>query len=98
MPGNGLRRRLSMPGLLSAVRRVFEGIPDEVKARRYLLSDVLLCGLAVFVFKSPSLLDFEKRTRGRDSAEAHNMRTLFGVKEIPSDSCMRKQLDAILLL
>ena len=95
MPGNGLRRRLSMPGLLSAVRKVFEGVPDEVNARRFPLADVLLCGLAVFVFKSPSLLDFEKRTRGRDSAEAHNMRTLFGVKKIPSDSCMRKRLDAV---
>ena len=73
MPGNGLRRRLPMPGLLSAVRKVFEGIPDP---------------------KSPSLPDFEKRTRGRDSAEAQNMRTLFGVKKIPSDSCMRKRLDA----
>ena len=94
MPGNGPRRRLSMPGLLSAARRVFEGIPDEVKARRFPLSDALLCGLAVFVFKSPPLPDFEKRARGRDSAEARNMRTLFGVREIPSDSCMRKRLDA----
>ena len=64
-----LRRHLSMPGLLSSVRRIFDDVPDPVAPRGLSLSDCLMSGLALFSLKMPSLLQFDSRIRlGEDTA------------------------------
>ena len=80
------------PGLLQEVRDCLEEIPDDVRGRKYRLADYLMSGLALFSQKFPSLLQFERQVRGGDAIRA-NPRSLFGVREAPSDSGLRKRLD-----
>jgi len=53
-----------------------------------------MSGLAVFGFKLSSLLQFEKR-RDSEPMISRNLRTLYGVKKAPSDTCMRERLDQV---
>jgi hypothetical protein len=54
-----------------------------------------MSGLAIFVFKCDSLLDFEKIYRNEESAVSQNLKTLFQVKDVPSDTQMREIIDEI---
>ncbi len=54
----------------------------------------MMFGLAIFGFKSPSLLQFEKNVNS-ESMITRNLRTLYGVKKIPSDTYMIEQLDQV---
>ncbi len=62
-----LRRHLSMPGLLSSVRKAFVSIPDPFRYRQYSLPDCLMAGLAIFALKYPSLLQFDTQTRSEEA-------------------------------
>ena len=42
-----------------------------------------------------SLLEFETRARSERGAVAHNLRTLYGLREAPSDETMRQRLDQV---
>ena len=53
-----------------------------------------MSGLAVFLLKSPSLLQFDRQAR-RVETIRWNLRSLFGVREAPSDSGLRKRLDGL---
>ena len=93
---NAMRRHLSMPGLLRLVCDEFEQIPDQVDSRGLTLRDCLASGLAVFLLKFPSLLQFDTEARhGRNPAVAHNLRALFGVARPPSDTATRERLDRV---
>ena len=49
-----LRKHLSAPGLLSAIRRTFETIPDHRRRQPEIpLADALMSGLALFGLKYP---------------------------------------------
>ncbi len=97
MSRNVLRRHVSMPGLLSTVRKVFDTVPDPTSHRAFSLSDCLMSGLAMFSLKYPSLLEFDNETRGEhpNPAIVHNLKHLFKVAKTPSDSCLRQRLDVI---
>ena len=88
------RKHLSKPGLLKEVRRCFEAISDEVNGRRYSLADYLMSGLALFSLKFPSLLQFDREARGEGPIRS-NLRSLFGIEDVPSDSGLRKRLDGL---
>jgi hypothetical protein len=89
-----LRKSLSAPGLLGTVRKVFRSIRDPRVGNTIIpLRDALMSGVAVFSLKYPSLLQFD-RQRG-DPAEAHNLRTLYGVEQAPCDTQMRQIVDAV---
>lgn len=89
-----LRKDLCAPGLLNTVRRCFDGIPDHREDRCTLsLSDALMSGLAVFSLKCASLLAFDQQRQ--DPPIAHNLRTLYGVKQAPCDSQMREIIDGV---
>ncbi|MCY4209366.1 MAG: hypothetical protein OXD29_15650 [Roseovarius sp.] len=78
------RGHLWMPGMLKTMRKRFDGIPDSVRARGAGLYDCLMSGLAVFSFKTPSLLRFDRNTRGGgDPVMAGNLRSPFGVERAP---------------
>lgn len=87
------RKSLSLPGLLQAVRKEFESIPDDKKSSTIPLVDHLMSGLAVFGLKFPSLLQFD---RGRDDEIIrHNLQTLYGIAQAPCDTYLRERLDDI---
>jgi hypothetical protein len=54
-----------------------------------------MSGVAVFGFKMPSLLQFEK-DKASEPWIRRNLRTLYGVEKAPSDTCMRERLDVVL--
>ncbi len=90
-----LRRHLSMPGLLSSVRKTFASIPDTVRYRKYSLPDCLMAGLALFTLKYPSLLQFDTQTRSEeaDPVIAHNLKALFKVTKVPVNTDLKLNVD-----
>ncbi len=76
-----MRKHLSAPGLLAVVRAHFERIKEPGRSCRHTLTDNLMCGLALFAFKYPSMLQFDERHRGAaaDPVLQHNLaRLLWG--------------------
>ena len=94
MSKTSFRKDLSMPGMLRAMRKCFDRVPDPITPRSITLSDCLMTGLAVFSLKIPSLLQLEELGRLNESSTvANNLKSMFGVKRIPSDSRVRERLD-----
>jgi hypothetical protein len=91
----GIRKYLSADGLLTIVRRSLRREKFiECKGTEYSWEDCIMSGLAVFGFKMPSLLQFEK-LKSSEALIRRNLRTLYGIKKAPSDTCMRERLDKI---
>lgn len=91
----GVRKYLSADGLIKIVRHsILRERFKELKNPEYTWNDCIMSGLAVFGFKMPSLLQFEK---DKDSEPwlRRNLRTLYGVESAPSDTTMRERLDRI---
>ena len=88
------RKFLSADGLLSSVRRSLNRETFKPCQSPYRWDDCIMSGLAVFGFKFPSLLQFEKSVDSEPMI-SRNLRTLYGVKKAPSDTCMRERLDQI---
>src|SRR5688500_4216408 len=89
-----LRKHLSAPGLLTAMRLSFSAIKDPLQNRAtYSLVDCLMSGLAVFGLKCPSLLDFDEKRK--DRCVVNNLRTLYGVEQAPCDTRLRERLDEV---
>ena len=87
------RKSLSAKGLLALVRQGFDQLSDSKHTRGISLSDILMSGLAVFGLKYPSLLQFD---RGReDPTLTHNLRSLYGIDRVPSDTYLRERLDEV---
>jgi len=84
-----LRRYLNADALFTAIRHEFEKIPEfrtgniEISIR-----DALMSAFAMFSFKDPSLLQFDERRK--QDAECQNLKDIFGIDNIPSDSRMRE--------
>jgi hypothetical protein len=83
------RQHLHFDALVRQVRRRFEKIPDRRKDPDFSLADTLMAGLALYSLKDPSLLAFQRRARDP------NLRSVFGLEAIPSDSRMREILDEV---
>jgi hypothetical protein len=91
----GVRKYLSADGLIKIVQHsILREKFKELKNPTYTWKDCIMSGLAVFGFKMPSLLQFEK---DKDSEPwlRRNLRTLYGVEKAPSDTTMRERLDTI---
>ena len=91
-----LRKDLSAPGLIRIVREQFSKIKDSRRqgSIRYTLTDTLCAALAMFQFKWPSLLQFDEHSH-EDLTLAGNLRRLYSLDEVASDSQMRAILDPI---
>jgi hypothetical protein len=83
------RQHLHFDALIQQARERFEQFPEQRRDPTFALADVLMAGLAVFSLKDPSLLAFCRR------ALDHNLRRVFGLKAIPSDTQMRQILDEV---
>ena len=86
------RQDVSIPGLLNKARCCFEKIPDSPGCDIPLV-DHLMSGLALFGLKYPSLLQFDSDSRN-ETTQA-NLRALYGVERVPSDTYFRECLDGV---
>jgi len=87
-----MRKHLSADALIGIVRSSFENVPEPGNGKPQVsIADALMSGFAVFSLKAPSLLTFEKAWKEEDS----NLKTIFSIKNIPSDTQMRAKLDLI---
>lgn len=91
-----LRKDLSTPGLIRIVREQFSRITDTRRqgSARYTLPDTLCAALAMFQFKWPSLLQFDDASH-EDLTVISNLRRLYSLNEVASDSQMREILDPV---
>jgi hypothetical protein len=83
------RRHLHFDALVQLARRAFEKLPDRRRCPAFSLADTLMACLAIFSLKDPSLLAFCSR------ALDHNLRSVFGLRTIPSDTQIREILDLV---
>jgi len=87
--------KVSTQNLINIIYDVFAAIPDRVNklCRDIKLVDSLMSGYALFSLKCPSLLQFD--IGFRKDLEKHNLKTLFKVEHVPSDTYMREVLDEV---
>jgi hypothetical protein len=84
------RKHLVADALFALVRSGFERITDHRRGDSPIaLGDALMSAFAMFALKDPSLLAFDAR-RGDE-----NMKQVFGIEKIPSDTQMREILDGV---
>ncbi len=91
-----LRKAFSAEFLYKLAYRKFQKITEPARKRvcNFSLADCLMSGLAIFSLKYPSLLQFDQG-RMEDKALKHNLRTLYGIQQIPCDTQIRERLDPI---
>lgn len=90
-----IRKHLSMPGLLSCVRSQFSRIDDPLSGQtKFSLVDCLMSGLALFGMKYASLLKFDEAYH-QDEVVKHNLKSLYRVRQAPSDTYFRERLDTL---
>ena len=88
--GPKVRNRLSADAFFALLRESFEKINDDRHKKALIsLPDALMSALAMFSLKDPSLLAFEGRRHDE------NMKALFGIIIVPSDTRMREILDPV---
>jgi len=84
------RKHLSADALYGLLRTSFAKVPDPRHRESPIpLASALMSGFAMFSLKDPSLLAFDRRRHDE------NMKTLFGIEQIPSDTQMREILDEL---
>ena len=91
-PLETLRKNLSAGGLCNIIRGQFEKITDTRRQTSidYSLNDTLMAALAMFQFKCPSLLQFDKVARAEeDQTVIGNLQRLYKLAGVPCDSQMR---------
>jgi hypothetical protein len=90
---SGQSMGLSYDSLLEYCGSYFEQVKDHRRRNTSIrLSDQLKSAYAMFSLKYPSMLMLEQ---GRLKDEEKNLRSLFGIKKIPSDTTMRETLDEV---
>lgn len=86
-----IRKHLSADGLFRLVRQGFGEIKDHRPMNvRIPIGDALMSGFAMFSLKDPSLLAFDERR-----SESENLKSIYCLEEIPSDTQMRTILDNV---
>jgi len=89
-----LRKHLNADALFTAVRREFEKISEfRTGDVEISIPDALMSAFAMFSLKDPSLLQFDSRRE--DLAECQNLKSIYGIENVPSDSRMREICDEI---
>jgi hypothetical protein len=84
-------KALSADRLLEVVRAGFKHVPDQrAENAKISLPDALMSGFAMFSLKDPSLLAFDER-RATDS----NLKSIYGIEQVPGDTQMRTILDDV---
>jgi hypothetical protein len=84
---------LRFPALLRCLAEHIDRITDTRQKAKvsYLLRDCYLSAFAMFYLQDPSLLEFQRRFQ--QSIQTNNLKTVFGVEQIPVDSQLRDLID-----
>lgn len=91
------RKALSADGMIGNLKKCFNNIPDHrsnLKNVKFSIADSALSGFAMFSLKYPSVLSFTNDGRS-ETVEAKNLRSLYQISQVPSDTQMRANLDEI---
>lgn len=87
-----VRKHLSADALIRSVRSCFEDVGETRKAKPEIsIEDALMSAFAMFSLKDPSLLAFERRRVAQET----NLKSIYRMNTIPSDTQMRTILDPI---
>jgi hypothetical protein len=87
----GSKKLLSVDNLLKIIRVRFDEVQDHRASNRVVsLTDALMSAFAMFSLKDSSLLEFEARREKDD-----NLKRIYHLGAIPSDSQMRTILDEV---
>jgi len=91
-----VRKYVNADALNCTVHQCFQKVSDHrcAKDTKIPLADILMAGYAVFQLKEPSLLAFDKNRR-RNEAEAENIKAIYGMQHVPSDTCMSDTIDHV---
>jgi hypothetical protein len=95
--GMSLKNLVGFQSLLNSVKEIIE--PLDSKDLRdqtridYKISDCVISNFAMMFFQDASMLQFQRKME--DEYQSSNLRNLFGIKNIPSDSTLRTMLDKI---
>ena len=86
-----IRKQLSADGLFKTVKKGFKQVKDHRSDEAKIpLDDALMSAFALFSLKDPSLLAFDER---RETPK--NLKRVYGINRIPSDTQMRTILDEV---
>jgi hypothetical protein len=90
-----VKKHLSFSAIRKALAELFDQVDDTRQAGKvdYCLHDCLMSALAMMFFQDPSVLSFQRRMQ--DRLQSSNLKTMFAVDTIPSDSALRQTLDAV---
>lgn len=78
--------------MLATLHRCFLHLKDPCKGTPVItLHDGLMSAFAMFSLKDPSLLAFDRRR----TAQGHNLKSIYGIGQIPCDTQMRTRLDEV---
>ena len=84
-----LRKHLNADALFTSIRQEFKKIPEFRTGKPEIsIPDALMSAFAMFSLKDPSLLQFDNRREDPDDCQ--NLKSIYGIEEIPSDSRMRE--------
>ena len=88
------KKHLKFKALIESVKKEFNKIEDSRgKNKSNSISDVMLSGIACMYFQCPSLLDFQRRMEV--NGHKNNLRSMFSVSDIPTDTGMRAIIDEV---
>lgn len=84
---------LTFEAMVGLLGRTIDRLPDARDPKRvdYSMRDAALSAFACFFFQTPSLLAFQRQLHARTGRD--NLKTIFGVEAIPSDTQLREILD-----
>ena len=86
------RKQLSADALFRSIHESFQDVLDPRTGEPEIsLPDALMSGLAVFAFKDPSLLAFDRRRQ----QDEENLRMIFHIEHVPCDTRLREILDPV---
>jgi DDE family transposase len=94
MPRNykNLQEKFTFDSVMELLSEKFAEISDHRRVNRSIeLPDILRSAFAMFSLKSSSLLSFEEQTK----REKENLKSIYHIETIPSDTQMRAALDPI---
>jgi hypothetical protein len=87
-----VRKHLNADALFKTVRNSFAQVAETRTGKPQIsVSDALMSAFAMFSLKDPSLLAFDDRRK----EEPHNLKMVYGIKEIPCDTQMRSMVDPV---
>ena len=88
------KKYLCTENLLRRVKKAFRSAEQlSSQKNKISITDCLMSGLAVYGLKYPSLLQFDQSRH--DEVLRHNLKSLYFVDEMPSDTYMRERLDEV---